>query len=249
MSPRSRYFYAVRRRRKLACALLALVIALEEEELSHARRSSWVTPYLARRDERGMHHNLFLELALEDPNRFRRCLRMDTDSFEYLLGKVTPLIQKADTHLRRSIPPDERLSLTLRHIATGSYNLLSRARRCSENAFGVLGARFQIYRAAMRYDPDDAVTIIMATICLHNWLRSQAVGRAMYTPSPFIDFEDELAGEVIEGEWRAETANGIVNFCGQGGNRHANDALQLREMWCEYFNGVGAVPWQDRMVR
>ncbi|KAK3920172.1 Major inner capsid protein VP2, partial [Frankliniella fusca] len=181
--------------------------------------------------------------------RYFRCLRMDTDSFEYLLGKVTPLIQKADTHLRRSIPPDERPSLTLRHIATGSYNLLSRARRCSENAFGVLGARFQIYRAAMRYDPDDAVTIIVATICLHNWLRSQAVGRAMYTPSPFIDFEDELAGEVIEGEWRAETANGIVNFCGQGGNRHANDALQLREMWCEYFNGVGAVPWQDRMVR
>jgi len=27
-------------------------------------------------------------------------------------------------------------------------------RRCSENAFGILGARFQIFRAAMRYDLD-----------------------------------------------------------------------------------------------
>lgn len=25
-------------------------------------------------------------------------------------------------------------------------------------------------------------------------------------------------------------------------------ALHLREMWCEYFNGVGAVPWQDRAI-
>ncbi|KYN11790.1 Leukotriene A-4 hydrolase [Trachymyrmex cornetzi] len=44
---------------------------------------------------------------------------MDTDTFEFLLEKVTPLIKKQNTHLRESIPPDERLSVTLRHLATG----------------------------------------------------------------------------------------------------------------------------------
>jgi len=45
---------------------------------------------------------------------------MDTETFEELLEKVTPLIEKKDTHLRESIPAAERLSLTLRHLATGS---------------------------------------------------------------------------------------------------------------------------------
>jgi len=44
---------------------------------------------------------------------------MDVNTFEYLLKKVTPLIKKQDTHLRESILPSERLSVTLRHLATG----------------------------------------------------------------------------------------------------------------------------------
>jgi len=46
---------------------------------------------------------------------------MNVTLFEDLLRKVTPLIKKQDTILRRSIPPAERLSLTLRHLATGNF--------------------------------------------------------------------------------------------------------------------------------
>lgn len=125
---------------------------------------------------------------------------------------------------------------------------LSRARRCSENAFGILGARFQIFRSAMRYDPDDATKIILACCCLHNLLRTEVVGRQMYTPPQFLDEEDELIGRFHSGEWRQEPALGIINLNKQGGNRHANAALQLRDEWCDYFNGVGAVPWQERLL-
>jgi len=45
---------------------------------------------------------------------------MNTALFEDLLRKVTPLIKKQDTILRRSIPA-EKLSLTLRHLATGNF--------------------------------------------------------------------------------------------------------------------------------
>lgn len=62
--------YEIIRRKKLACAILTFIIANEEEQ--NNKRSVWVTPYLLRRQWKGMHHNLFMELALEDPNRFRR---------------------------------------------------------------------------------------------------------------------------------------------------------------------------------
>ncbi|XP_018313294.1 uncharacterized protein [Mycetomoellerius zeteki] len=126
---------------------------------------------------------------------------------------------------------------------------LSRARRTSENGFGTMAARFQIFRSPMRYDPDDASKIILTICCLHNMLRSQSVGRAMYTPSSFLDVEDEISGEIRRGEWRAENGRGMVNFAHQGGNRHANEAILLRDRWCDYFNTVGAVPWQERMIQ
>ena len=43
---------------------------------------------------------------------------MDTNTFEFLLEKVILLIKKQNTHLWKNIPPDERLSITLQHLAT-----------------------------------------------------------------------------------------------------------------------------------
>jgi len=79
-------------------------------------------------------------------------------------------------------------------------------------------------------------------------LRSQAVGRAMYAPPDFIDVEDETTGVVQRGQWRYDPANGMVPLAPQGGNRHGFNAMDLRDSWCDYFNGPGAVAWQDRIV-
>lgn len=70
----------------------------------------------------------------------------------------------------------------------------------------------------------------------------------MYTPPSYIDLEDEQTGHFWPGDWRNESVQGLVRFQNHRGYRHTNHALGLREMWCEYFNGVGAVPWQDRVV-
>lgn len=45
---------------------------------------------------------------------------MDTNTFKFLVQKVTPLIQRQNTRLRECISPAERLSVTLRHLATGN---------------------------------------------------------------------------------------------------------------------------------
>lgn len=44
---------------------------------------------------------------------------MDTDSFEFILKKISHRITKNDTVMRKAIPADERLALTLRFLATG----------------------------------------------------------------------------------------------------------------------------------
>lgn len=57
-------------KRKKAIALMLLIIAEEGE--TYNNRRVWTSPYLLRRKERSLHYNLFLELAFEDPDRFRR---------------------------------------------------------------------------------------------------------------------------------------------------------------------------------
>ncbi len=46
-------------------------------------------------------------------------LRMDSNTFNLLLSKVASLITERDTHLRKAIPPEQRLAVTLRYLATG----------------------------------------------------------------------------------------------------------------------------------
>jgi len=50
---------------------------------------------------------------------------------------------------------------------------LSRARRVVENAFGMLAARFRVYRRTMDQRPDTVDKTIKATCVLHNMLRKE----------------------------------------------------------------------------
>lgn len=76
-------------------------------------------PHLRKHREQGCYENLMRELALEDAESYRSWIRMDTATFEELLGKVRPLIVKRDTPFRQAIPAGERLAITLRYLATG----------------------------------------------------------------------------------------------------------------------------------
>lgn len=61
----------------------------------------------------------------------------------------------------RGLPPDKRIF---------NYRL-SRARRVSENAFGILCQKFRIFLNKLQVDPENADKIVLASICLHNFLR------------------------------------------------------------------------------
>jgi len=92
---------------------------------------------------------------------------------------------------------------------------LSRARKTIENAFGILAARWRIFTHPISLHPDSADKIIMACLCLHNFLmtennRMQASHRT-YCPSNYVYTELDN-GNVIPGEWRKENTAGIQNL-------------------------------------
>ena len=85
--------------------------------LRRKKRSKWTKDWLLKRDKFS-HTNLLVDLKLE-PDDWRNYLRMDEDTYIDLLCRVSPFITYEDTNIRKTITPHERLSVTLRYLATG----------------------------------------------------------------------------------------------------------------------------------
>jgi len=64
---------------------------------------------------------------------------MDSEAYLELLQRVTPRIRTCDSVTRRAVTPHERLSVTLRFLATGrSYEGLKFSAAVSPQALGVI---------------------------------------------------------------------------------------------------------------
>ncbi|XP_046389323.1 uncharacterized protein LOC124158179 [Ischnura elegans] len=135
--------------------------------------------------------------------------------------------------------PDRGLSLQKRNF---NYRL-SRARRTSENAFGILVNRFRILLNCINLSVEKVEIVTLACIVLHNFLRSKK--DANYLPQGLVD-RVMSDGRVIPGVWReGPILDG--QLVRQGGNRHNNDARAIRDEFCEYFVTDGILPLGNGM--
>ena len=75
----------------------------------------------------------------------------------------------------------------------------SRARRCIENALGILSAYWRILHKSIRATIENVEKYTLACLALHNYLRLP--DNAHYTLSGFADLEDK-DGNLLPGEWR-----------------------------------------------
>ncbi|GFY39527.1 DDE Tnp4 domain-containing protein [Trichonephila inaurata madagascariensis] len=80
---------------------------------------------------------------------------------------------------------------------------LSRARRVSENAFGILAARFRVFGTTILTSVPNTKLIVLAACSLHNFLTNRS--KNTYIPEDSADREDILNGVLIEGNWRQNT--------------------------------------------
>ncbi|KAK4324880.1 hypothetical protein Pmani_004530 [Petrolisthes manimaculis] len=122
---------------------------------------------------------------------------------------------------------------------------LSRARRTSENAFGILAARFQVFKQPIRTTPENVRAITMAAVALHNFLT--VTSKDTYSPPDFVDREDTHLGRLHRGQMHQHAQAGVeeLHAVGRG---HSNQAKQVREQLKGYFTNEGQVHWQAQMA-
>ncbi|CAN7937784.1 unnamed protein product [Ixodes hexagonus] len=122
---------------------------------------------------------------------------------------------------------------------------LSRSRRCVENAFGILRARFRIFRGPINLKAENAECVVKASCALHNFLFIEVHGRSLYCPMGFADHEDAF-GNVVKGTWRNDTRTDSLVFDLQAtyARNPGQTAQHVRKMYAQYFVKEGKVPWQ-----
>ena len=107
--------------------LAALLILRRRRKRRVINRSTWAQSWISNREEQGAFQNLVKELRENDKKMYKRYFRMNEETFQLLLGKIKALISKEDTKMRKSIPPEERLRITLRFLATGKVPVIINA--------------------------------------------------------------------------------------------------------------------------
>lgn len=125
---------------------------------------------------------------------------------------------------------------------------LSRARRCIENAFGIMGARFRVLRQPINLDAAKTRKITLACCALHNYLITTSENA--YAP---VGFADRIAadGSIVDGGWRQEIPEHQTMYPLEGlANRYISvRAARVREDFEAYFMSIdGELPWQYQNI-
>lgn len=112
---------------------------------------------------------------------------------------------------------------------------LCRARRVSENAFGLLSQVFRIFYTPIGIAPETCTNMILVACCLHNLLRDG-----------FLE-----SAQMPVHQWNREDENLPSNFVslrGTGGFSNSN-GLDIRVKLTNNFTSQqGAVDWQEQHV-
>ena len=144
---------------------------------------------------------------------------------------LTPYMMKP--YSQKCLSPDKRIF---------NYRL-SRARRISENGFGILASRWRIFRRLFALEPEKVKIITFPVISVHNWLRSDATSGKIYVPPHFIDYED-IDGNVTPGEWRKDIPDESWQNLKPSTNKNPSQyAKEIRDEFKDFFMTEGSVPW------
>jgi len=118
---------------------------------------------------------------------------------------------------------------------------LFRAGRIVKNSFGILSAKWRVFKRPIAIAPERADKVIKATSCLHNFLRSEQG----YCTEADFDRENRH-GVVTPDAWRRE--RNCLTEMDQNKGKRSDIAKEVRKTFLTYFNNEGKVGWQDNIV-
>ncbi|KAG0714513.1 Protein ANTAGONIST OF LIKE HETEROCHROMATIN PROTEIN 1 [Chionoecetes opilio] len=253
--------YTYKQKVNILRALTVLIMAEEEEIAERARnmkaRKIWSRNWLKRRTEGSQYKNLVQELALEDENGYRNWMRLDRRQFHEVLELIRPTISRQDTNMRAAVSAEERLAITLRHLATGeSQQSLSYQFRVSQPLISMIipSVCTAIYEALqpdyMRVPTTQDEWRNVAAEFHRQWNYPNCLG-ACDGKRILVAKPANRRTLIIGGWW---LASGItmkvmpweMYMVKVEGPTQA--AINVRDTFSEYFNNEGKVPWQEDMV-
>ncbi|KAK3732094.1 hypothetical protein RRG08_026479 [Elysia crispata] len=107
---------------------------------------------------------------------------------------------------------------------------LSRARRISENAFGILANRWRMYHRKLSLSPENIDCAVKATIVLHNMLCGELEVSAHWADA------ETMTTDIYDG---------VLRPFMREGHRPRDAAIEVREHFKNYFiSPAGTVTWQ-----
>ena len=119
-----------------------LVLSEELREIvrgKRRKRGRKCRNWIALRESLGASNCLFRELSSEDPQEYRKHMRMSVEKFDELLRLVESYISKTDTVMKAAVSARLKLEVTLRYLASGdsfsSLALLFRIPPCTISRF------------------------------------------------------------------------------------------------------------------
>lgn len=191
-----------------------------------------------------LYFNVGINGRISDGGVFRECelskaiaknsLRFPEDRNLPMRTKKIPFVIVADaafpltTHIMKPYP----FRKMTREQRIFNYRL-SRARRVVENAFGILANRFRCLLNVSALCPEKVKIIAKSCCALHNFLSHEMKTRYTGT-DPAAEIDNQYTF--------------VYGLSAQAGNRPKTEAIQTREEFKDYFNGVGSVPWQEDML-
>ena len=108
-----------------------------------------------------------------------------------------------------------------------------------ENVFGIMALKWRILLRPIEADPETTVRIVLAICALHNYLIEET---SEQTPASLADTG---VGNDDNGRWRQQAPPLASLPPRRIGNRPTQAAVDMRQMLIDFYNGVGAVEWQN----
>jgi hypothetical protein len=98
--------------------------------------------------------------------------------------------------------------------------------------------------------PKTAEKVVLATCALHNCLSTREVSRCVYLAADAGDVDDPSCANATQSSRRDETGtmDCWLSLPRQGNRGHSASAKDVRDFYRDYFNGVGQVAWQLKMI-
>ena len=123
-------------------------------------------------------------------------------------------------------------------------NRHSRARRISENLFGILANRWRIYFTIINLEPKIFKDVVLTTLILHHILIRSPDSLNVYRPASLVDHVDEN-GNLIQGEWRKDITGDTFYPLQTPRKAHnaKTSAKAIRDKFKHYFFTEGALEW------